>query len=421
MALPRYKTGSLCSHRSITIFAILLLFFLLTSSMSPSIQPETTSINPTPTSTPAPTLRSLAQPRGISIGAAVSLQPLQTDPQYRDTLARQFNMLTPENAMKFAAIHPSRNTYTFEDADSIVAFAQAHNMQVRGHNLAWYKTIPSWVTKGNFSRTELINILREHIMTVVSHYRGSVNIWDVVNEAIDNNGALRDSVWLRVIGPDYIDLAFRWAHQANPQARLFYNDYDGEGLGRKSDAIYNLLKGLLQRGVPISGVGLQMHIGLAGYPKPQDVLANMKRLAALGLEVQITEMDVAIQGDPRSMDAKLAAQAQIYRDMLSACLAVQNCTAFVMWGFTDRYSWIPLATGHPDAPLIFDGEYRAKPAYDALLDVLTGLTIPSSISQDTHITINNKLSTNQKGTYHDHNQTTNRPRRRGPIYCAPCY
>src|SRR5205085_4219232 len=144
----------------------------------------------------------------------------------------------------------------------------------------------------------------------------------------------------------------------------------GEGPGQKSDAIYRLLKGLLQRGVPINGVGLQMHVSIDAYPNPQDVLANMKRLAALGLEMQITEMDVEIQNDNRPMEQRLAAQAQIYREMLSACLSATNCTAFVMWGFTDRYSWIPLFTGHADAPLIFDGSYRPKPAYEALVRVL---------------------------------------------------
>ena len=152
---------------------------------------------------------------------------------------------------------------------------------------------------------------------------GQVNIWDVVNEAINNDGSLRDSIWSRGIGPDYLDLAFRWAHEANPQARLFYNDYGGEGLGQKSNAIYNLVAGMIKRGVPINGVGLQMHVSVDGYPPPQDVLANMKRLAALGLEVQITEMDVRIQDDPRPMQVRLAAEAQIYRDMLSTCLAVE--------------------------------------------------------------------------------------------------
>ena len=194
-----------------------------------------------------------------------------------------------------------------------------------------------------------------------------------MNEAVGDNSALRDSIWLRGIGPQYIDMAFQWAHEANPQARLFYNDYGGEGLGRKSDAIYALVKGMLQRGVPLDGVGLQMHISLDRYPNPQDVLANMRRLAALGLEVQITEMDVKTQDDARPMQAKLAAEAQLYGAMLHTCLSVTSCTAFVMWGFTDAHSWIPAYTGHADYPLIFDTQYRPKPAYFALKNVLSSL------------------------------------------------
>jgi endo-1,4-beta-xylanase len=276
--------------------------------------------------------------------------------------------------MKFAAVQPGRHVYTFQDADTIVAFARAHGMQVRGHNLVWYKVLPSWLTDGNFSRQEAMTILHDHISTVVSHYRGQVSDWDVVNEGLNYDGTLLNSFWLQTIGPNYIDLAFRWAHEADPQARLFYNDYGGEGLGRKSDAIYNLVKDLRQRGVPINGVGLQMHVSLDATPDPQDVLTNMKRLTALGVEVQITEMDVETQDDPRSLPDKLTAEANLYRNMLSACLAAPNCTAFLMWGFTDRYSWIPYFTGHPDMPLIFDTSYRPKPAYNALIGVLAEST-----------------------------------------------
>lgn len=297
---------------------------------------------------------------------------MSNEPLYSPTLAREFNMVTPEVSMKFSETEPQRDVYTFAEADSIVAFAQAHQMQVRGHNLAWYTDLPAWLTTGTFTRDQLITILRDHIITEVTRYRGQVNIWDVVNEAMGDNGVLRDSVWLRGIGPQYIDMAFRWAHQANPQARLFYNDYGGEGLGRKSDAIYTLLKGMLQRGVPIDGVGLQMHISLDRYPNPQDVLTNMQRLTTLGLEVQITEMDVKTQDDARPLPAKLTAQAQLYAEMLHTCLTVPRCTAFVMWGFTDAHSWIPAATGHPDYPLIFDAQYRPKPAYFALQQVLSG-------------------------------------------------
>ena len=351
------------------VFAFLLLAILMLSCGQPSTQVPPKQALATPSSSPT-SLRSLAQARGIYVGTTVNVDALQDEGQYRDVLASEFNMVTAEVSMKFDATEPERDFFIFDGGDTLVDFAKMHNMQVRGHNLVWYRALPSWLTTQHFSRDELMKILREHILTEVSHYRGQVNIWDVVNEAINDDGSLRDTIWLRGIGPDYLDLAFRWAHEANPEARLFYNDYGGEGLGQKSNAIYNLVKSMIQRGVPISGVGLEMHVSLDSYPHPEDVLANMNRLAALGLEVQITEMDVQIQRDARPLQARLEVEAQVYRDMLGVCLSVKQCTAFVMWGFTDRYSWIPDATGHWDAPLIFDEEYRPKPAYFALVNVL---------------------------------------------------
>ena len=351
------------------IFSFLLLVLLTTSCGQVSTQIQKDQALQTP-STSVPSLRSLAQAHGIFIGTTVNVHALQEEKQYKEVLASEFNMVTPEVSMKFDATEPERGHYTFTEGDTLVAFAKAHSMQVRGHNLVWYIALPSWLTTGHFSRDELISILHDHILAEVSHYRGQVNIWDVVNEAINNDGTLRDSIWSRGIGPDYLDLAFRWAHEANSQTRLFYNDYGGEGLSQKSNAIYNLVAGMIKRGVPINGVGLEMHVSIDGYPPPRDVLVNMKRLAALGLEVQITEMDVKIQDDPRPMQVRLDSEAQIYRNMLSTCLSVKQCTAFVMWGFTDRHSWIPGATGHADAPLIFDAAYHPKPAFFALLNVL---------------------------------------------------
>ena len=251
---------------------------------------------------------------------------------------------------------------------SIVAFAERHDMQIRGHVLVWHQQLPSWLTEGNWTGDELMDILQEHIATVVGRYRGRIAAWDVVNEAVAGDGSLTDTIWLRGIGPEYIEMAFRWAHEADPDALLFYNDYGGEGLGRKSDAIYALVRDLLQRDVPIHGVGLQMHVGLDWSPKSQDVAANMERLSALGLEVHITEMDVKIE-DPAT-EEELAKQARVYGDMLQVCLAAQNCKAFVLWGFTDRHSWIPYFFPGWDAALIFDKSYDPKPAYKALMDRL---------------------------------------------------
>lgn len=340
---------------------VLIVCFLVACGTTPS----TEAVVRVPT-----TLRILAQTHHILFGTAVNMYALQHDPTYDSTLAREFDVVTPENVMKFDATEPEKNTYTFAQADALVAFAKAHGMQIRGHNLVWHEALPAWIAKGTFTRTQLLAILKDHIFTVVSHYRGQVNMWDVVNEAVADDGKMRNSLWYHDIGPDYLDWAFRWAHEANPQAHLFYNDYAAEGLNSKSDAIYALVKGMLQRGIPIYGVGLQMHTSILDAPVEQDVISNMQRLAALGLKVQITEMDVQIQGDTRPMAQRLAVQAQTYYDMLHVCLVVKTCEAFVMWGFTDRYTWIPGATKHADAPLIFDTSYHPKPAYTAMLQEL---------------------------------------------------
>ncbi|MEM2167923.1 MAG: endo-1,4-beta-xylanase [Candidatus Bathyarchaeia archaeon] len=307
-----------------------------------------------------PPLRSIAEKCGIYIGAAVE-RGLLNIPDYAQILKREFNILTTENALKFGPVHPQPNTYSFGDADYIINFAESNRMKVRGHTLVWHHQLPDWVTQGKYAREEWINILREHIMTVVGRYRGRIYAWDVVNEAIDDSGILRDTVWLRNIGPEYIEMAFRWAHEADPQALLFYNDYGAEGLNAKSDAIYNLVKGLLEKGVPIHGVGLQMHTSLENPPSPEEVAANIKRLNELGLEVHITEMDVRIKMPAKWED--LIKQAEIYRDILRVCLSADNCKAFVMWGFTDKYSWIPGSFSGYGAALIFDESYMPKPAY----------------------------------------------------------
>ncbi len=320
--------------------------------------------------TPQVTLRALAQSRGIQIGTAVSSGPLQREKDYRETLRREFNLVTPENAMKFDALHPTPTRYVFSDSDAMEVFARSNGMGMRGHTLVWHESLPPWLRNERFSRGDLMAILRDHIRTVVSHFRGRIGAWDVVNEAIADDGSMRDTFWLRGIGPEYIDLAYRWAHEADPAARLFYNDNGGEGLGRKSDAIFDLVKGLVQRGVPIHGVGFQFHINLELPPNMRGVSANMNRMVALGLEVHITEMDVRIRKPVT--EEKLSTQARIYRDTLRVCLSAKNCRAFVTWGFTDRHSWIPQFFPAWSAGLIFDEMYRPKLAYHALLNALRG-------------------------------------------------
>ncbi|MBZ5622738.1 MAG: endo-1,4-beta-xylanase [Acidobacteriia bacterium] len=310
-------------------------------------------------------LRDLAGQRGFLVGAAVNPSLLSID-AYARTLGGEFNLVVPENAMKFAETEPARDQYNFCAADQIVAFAQANGMKIRGHNLVWQQDLPAWLTNGKFSSDEAAKILQDHIVTVAGRYKGKLIAWDVVNEAIAYGPPYdpQPSYWLTTLGSGYIDQAFRWAHDADPFAKLFYNDTGGEGLGAKSDAVYNLVQGLISRGVPIDGVGLQMHTTTTGAPSVDSISANIKRLGALGLEVHITEMDVRVPVPASASD--LAAQATVYKNVASACLANSNCTALLTWGVSDANSWIPGAYPGFGAALLFDQQFQPKPAWQAV-------------------------------------------------------
>ncbi|MDR3391221.1 MAG: endo-1,4-beta-xylanase [Sulfuriferula sp.] len=344
-------------NRAIRWFVIAMLALQNALVMAADPLPETT------------TLRTLAEMRDIQIGASVDEDALRSDADYAALLGKTFDSLTPENSMKFDALHPGPFRYAFAGGDAVVDFAERHNMQVHGHVLVWHEQLPKWLTSGHWSQAQLRELLREYIFRVVGHYRGRVKTWDVVSEVIDDDGGMRQTFWSQGIGSDYVALAFQWAHEADPDAVLLYNDYGGEGGGRKSDAIFRLLQGLVAQGVPVSGVGLQMHTSVADAPEASAVGANMARLNGLGLKVYITEMDVMIPLPVTS--AKLEAQAGIYRSMLRTCLAAENCRHFTLWGFTDRYSWIPSFFPGNGAALIFDKQLQPKPSYRALMDVLS--------------------------------------------------
>jgi endo-1,4-beta-xylanase len=317
--------------------------------------------------TAAPSLRQVSD---LRIGAAVEPGFL-AEAAYRSTVSREFNTLTPENVMKFDHIHPAPESFDFCDSDALVSFAAANHMQVRGHTLVWHQQLPEWLSRGEFSRVELIAILRNHIQTVVGRYRGQVWAWDVVNEAFESDGSLRDSLWLRGIGPEYIEMAFRWAHEADPDALLFYNDYAAEGMGAKSDAVYAMLSRLRGQGVPVDGAGLQMHLE-AGKASATGITRNMQRLAALGLEIHVTEMDVRVALPATA--AKLQAQADTYREVIGACVSVSACRSITFWGVSDSHSWIAASgsfEGYGSA-LLLDEAYGAKPAYQGVREALGG-------------------------------------------------
>lgn len=318
-----------------------------------------------------PSLRALADRAGVRVGTAVDMAALADDRTYRRTTVREFNSVTAENVMKWEAVEPQRGVYDWKAADDLVRFARANGQVVRGHTLVWHSQLPGWLTAGvadgSIGAAELRGILRKHITTEVKRYKGKIQQWDVVNEVFEEDGSLRNSIWLRELGPSYIADAFRWAHAADPKAKLFLNDYNVEGVNAKSTAYYELAKRLRAEGVPVQGFGAQGHLAIQ-YGFPADVPANLARFEALGMRTAFTEVDVRMIL-PTDAD-KLATQASYYRRLLDACLGARSCTSFTVWGFTDRYSWVPGVFEGEGSATPMDEEYGRKPAYGALREGL---------------------------------------------------
>ncbi|MEU8301424.1 endo-1,4-beta-xylanase [Micromonospora sp. NPDC048909] len=312
-----------------------------------------------PSASAGTTLAASAAEQGRYFGTAVAANKL-SDTTYVGILNREFDMVTPENEMKWDATEPSQNSFTFGNADRIANHAQANGMRVRGHALAWHSQQPGWVQ--NLSGSALRSAMVNHVTQVATYYRGKIHSWDVVNEAFADGGtgARRDSNLQRT-GNDWIEVAFRAARAADPGAKLCYNDYNTDGQNAKSNAVYAMVQDFKARGVPIDCVGFQSHFN-AQSPVPADYQANLQRFANLGVDVQITELDIEGSG---------SAQADNYGRVVRACLAVARCTGITVWGIRDSDSWRAGGT-----PLLFDAGGNKKPAYTATLNALNGGSTP---------------------------------------------
>jgi len=319
------------------------------------------------------------------IGVAVSARSLQGEEG--QFILKHFNSLTPENSMKMGPIHPEQNRYNWKESDAIVDFAQKNGLKVRGHNLCWHEQTPNWMFKNadgsEVSKDTLLNRLRDHIYTVVKRYKGKIYAWDVVNEAIDDNpdNFLRESPWLKIIGEDFIAKAFQYAHEADPDAQLFYNDYNTER-PEKRERIFKLLQKLVKQGVPVHGVGLQGHWSLF-EPSKKELEETIQRYASLGLKVQITELDVSVypwekerrklrpgeqQAYSKDMETKQSAK---YNEIFSVLRAAKpTITGVTFWNVSDKYSWLDFypVQGRKNYPLLFDANYKPKAAYWGVVD-----------------------------------------------------
>jgi endo-1,4-beta-xylanase len=358
--------------------AIALVFVLAVSggcgggsSSQPPAGTSGSGASPSPASaassaaSPSPALRDLAG--SLKIGSAVGLPQLDTDARYAEILAREFNSVTPENALKWGPVEPAQGTYDWSGADEIVAFAQAHGQKVRGHTLVWHNQLPGWLSDGTFTAAQLGEILKDHIATEVGRYAGKIYAWDVVNEPFADDGTWRDTIFFKTLGQGYVADALRWARAADPAAKLYINDYNIEGINAKSDAMYDLVKSLKAQGVPLDGVGFQGHYDLAS-PFPGDLADNLKRFADLGVEVAFTELDARFTLPVT--ESALAQQATYYGQTVAACLAVSACVGVTVWGFADGYSWVPFSFPGEGAACLYDSNLAPKPAYTAVVEAL---------------------------------------------------
>ncbi|MEU3316832.1 non-reducing end alpha-L-arabinofuranosidase family hydrolase [Streptomyces sp. NPDC006662] len=292
-----------------------------------------------------------AAPSGRYFGTAVAAGRLG-ESAYSTLLDREFNVITPENEMKWDATEPSRGTFTFGSADRIVDHATAHGQRMRGHTTVWHSQLPAWVRSIGDANT-LRSVMNNHITALMTHYKGKIYAWDVVNEAFaDGSTQHRDSVFQKVLGNGFIEEAFRTARAADPAAKLCYNDYNIENWSdAKTQGVYAMVKDFKSRGVPIDCVGFQSHFGPGG--PPSSLRTTLSGFAALGVDVQITELDIA-QASPVH-----------YADTVKACLSVARCTGITVWGIRDSDSW-----RRGESPLLFDDNGKPKPAYTAVVNAL---------------------------------------------------
>lgn len=314
-------------------------------------------------------LRKLAAGAGVEVGACATLDAVRDD-RCAELLATEFDRLALENDLKWGPIRPDPETFDFGPGDKLVAFAERHDLAVTGHALVWHIDNPTWLEQRDWQPDELAGELRSYVGRVTARYAGGIDTWDVVNEAVDDDGKLRESLWLEALGEGYVGDAFRWA-AANTDADLYYNEYGLPYNEAKRERVYRLLRDLLDRGVPVDGVGIQLHcVGV--HPSPEEIRETIRSFRDLGLDVRVTELDVAYRRDERPEDLP-AAQATYYRQTVEACLDA-GVEGITIWGVTDDRSWITSWRDYPElytqTPLLFDADGRKKRSYEAVAGAL---------------------------------------------------
>jgi endo-1,4-beta-xylanase len=322
-------------------------------------------------SLPQPPLKQLASTHNLELGNFAIRSHLNDRP-YRDILTSEFNLALADNTPNWyftdGGLRPSATAYNFKNMNEVVNFAADHQMAIQAHHYLWgeEKWLPKWLLNSGYSRQQLMGLIHDHIMTVGRHYRGRIAEWTVVNEAFTRNQhlyGLHDWWADHTGGMDYIDSAFIWARQADPHSKLILNDFNNETKNSVSDAMYSYIQGAKTRGVPIDGIGMQMHIDGTHPPNKEAVIENMKRFKDLGVGVYVTEFDVNMNDVHASDNQKDQLEAKIYYDMVRACVESNACHSFSFLGITDKETWYNYIGLADPRPLMFDKKYKPKPAY----------------------------------------------------------
>lgn len=333
-----------------------------------------------------PSLKSQARAKGLIYGSSVQASYLLEDKEFAHKFVSECAILTPENELKWHRVHPNPDRFNFKDADFLVEFTQKNNLLMRGHTLIWHDSTPRWI-KEIVDRKKGESVLINHIETVVGRYKGLIHSWDVVNEAIyltdGNKGGLRHSHWLYLLGKDYIDLAFRVASEADPQALLVYNDhdlvYDIPPHQEKQKKVLKLLEWLKAKGTPIHALGIQAHlISNNAYFNAKKFRQFLADVASLGLKIMITEMDVSDMGLAFFYGTRDQVVADIYSSFLGVALDEPNVIAVITWGLSDRYTWLsefrPRKDGTYIRPLPLDANLKPKLAWHSIIKAFDNAT-----------------------------------------------
>jgi len=342
---------------SLIALVVLVVGGVATPTMSDGLPSATSAVH---------SLNKLARSRGKLYFGSATHNPELPDTPYVDILTGgMFGQMTDGKSMKWAPTEPEQDVYNYTDGDVIAKLAKGSKMILRGHNLCWDSEVPTWLTAGSFNKSSLVSILTSHVTSEVTHYKGQIYAWDVVNEPFGDQGGMREWFYQDNVGTSYINAAFHAAHAADPGAKLYINDYNLEFTGAKIDTAVSAVASLLQEGVPIHGIGFEGHMNVGEVPSAAAIAANMERFTALGLEVALTEIDIRMKL-PAS-GPLLEQQKADYQTMIIACMMVEKCVGMTLWDFTDKYSWIVATYPGAGEACPWDSDLKQKPAFDGIV------------------------------------------------------